>query len=106
MDGAADQVVRAELARLQEEARVSIRRGVVLIAVVPLVLIASVIAALMLGGFGAFLSILLAATYMLIGSIAGMASIAGGVAEHRRSARKLRELDAMRQLPEARVVVR
>lgn len=106
MDGAGDQLVRTELVRLQEEARVSIRRGVVLIAVVPVVLIASAIAATVVGGFGAFLSLLAAATYMLIGSIAGMASIAGGVAEHRRSARKLRELDARRQLPPARLVVR
>jgi uncharacterized membrane protein HdeD (DUF308 family) len=103
---AGDHVVRAELVRTQLEARTTIHRGVALIAAVPLVLIAGILAALALGGFSAFMSILLAGTYMLIGGIAGIASIAAGLAEHRRSARQLRELDAARQLPAARIVIR
>ena len=101
-----EQLVRAELVRTQQEARTTIHRGVALIAAVPLVVIAGVIAALALGGFPAFMSILLAGTYMLIGGIAGVASIAAGFAEHRRTTRQLRDLDATRQLPEARLILR
>jgi phosphate/sulfate permease len=106
MDASSEHLVRAELVRMREEARYVIHRGVALIAVVPLVLIAAVIAAFALGGFGAFMSILLAATYLLVGSIAGIGMIVGGVTDHRRCTRQLRELEAVHQLPEARVIVR
>ncbi len=106
MDPAREQTVRAELVRTQREARLAIHRGVALIAVVALVLIGAVIAAFALGGFGGFLAILLAATYLLVGSIAGVAGIVGGLSDHRRCARQLREIDAVYQLPEARVVRR
>ena len=106
MDEAVEQVIRAELVRTQDDARKSIYRGAALIGVIPVVLVASVVAAFAIGGFGAFLAILLAATYMLIGSIAGVASIIGGFSEHRRSTRKLRELDEGRQLPTARLLLR
>ena len=82
MDEAVEQVIRAELVRTQDEARRSVYRGVALIGIVPIVLIASVLFAFVLGGFGALLSILIAAAYMLIGGIAGTASIIGGVADH------------------------
>lgn len=106
MDASTDHLVRAELVRMREEARSSIHRGVALIAVAPLVLFAGVLAAFALGGFAAFMAILLAATYLLIGSIAGISMIVGGVADHRRFARQLRELEAVYQLPQARVIVR
>lgn len=96
--------MRAELARTRGEARVSIYRGVAMIAVVPLVVIGAAIAAFALGGFGAFLAFLVAASYTLVGSIAGIASILGGIADHRRCSRELRGLDELRRLPEARLL--
>jgi hypothetical protein len=106
MDASSEPVGRAELVRTRDEARTEIHRGVALIAAVPLVLIAAVVGAFALGGFGAFMAILLAATYLLVGSIAGIGMIVGGVVDHRRYTRQLRELEAVHQLPEARVVVR
>ena len=84
----------------------TINRGVALIGLVPVVLVGAVVAALGLGAFGAFISLLMAAAYTLVGGIAGLASIAGGIADYRRSGRELRALDATHQLPEARVVRR
>ena len=104
MDAAAEEVVRAELVRSQDEARMSISRGVAMIGIVPLVVIGAVIAGFALGGFGAFLAFLVAAAYTLVGSIAGIASIVGGIADHRRCARELRSLDDIRKLPEARLL--
>jgi hypothetical protein len=104
MDAAAEEVIRAELERTRGEARLSIYRGIAMIAVVPLVVIGAAIAAFALGGFGAFLAFLIAASYTLIGSVAGLASILGGIADHRRCARELRGLDEMRRLPEARLL--
>jgi hypothetical protein len=106
MDEAAEQVVRAALVRTRQEARLSIHRGVALIAVIPIVLIAALVVAFAVGGLGAFLSILLAGIYMLVGGIGGVAFIVGGLADHRRSTRELRGIDERRQLPAARVVVR
>ena len=106
MDEGAEQVVRAALVRTQQEARLSIHRGVALIAVIPLVLITALIVAFAVGGLGAFLSVLLAATYMLVGGIGGVAAIVGGLADHRRAARELRGLDELHKLPEARIVLR
>lgn len=106
MDAAAERVLRAELVRGQEQARVTISRGVALIAVAPLVLFAAIVAGLALGGAGALMAGIIAATYLLVGSIAGMASIAAGLSEHRRCARELRVLDARYQLPRARLLLR
>ena len=106
MDTAGEQVVRTELIRVQQDARQAIHRGVALIAVVPVMLVGAVMAALLIGGFAGFMAVLVAIAYMFVGSIAGVAWIIGGVADHRRAARELRGIDDLRKLPEARIVQR
>lgn len=98
--------LRAELVRNRQDARATIHRGVTLIGLVPVVLVGAVVAALGLGAFGAFASLLIAAAYTLVGGIAGLASIAGGIADYRRSGRDLEALDATHQLPAARLLKR
>ena len=92
--------------RAQNDARVTIHRGVVLIALIPAITIASVVAAFVIGPIGALMAILFAVAYALVGGIGGIASIAAGLTDHRRATRELRAIDAPRQLPVARVVHR
>ena len=99
--------LRAELVSAQQDARGSIHRGVIMLALVPLVLLGAVGIAIGLGSTTAtVLAILGAATYTLIGSIGGLAMLTSGAFEHRRLTKELRAIDAPRQLPAARVVVR
>ncbi len=99
--------LRAELVRAQQDARSTIHRGVLLIALVPLVLLGAVCIGIGLGSTAAtVLAILGAATYTLIGSIGGLAALTAGAFEHRRITKELRAIDAPRQLPAARVIMR
>jgi hypothetical protein len=101
------ELVRVELVRRHETARGSIRRGVVLIALVPLALVCGVLGALISPpGVAPVLALLGALAYTVIASIVGIAKLARGTIDYRRAGQQLRELDAQRQLPEARVVVR
>jgi hypothetical protein len=99
-------VVRAELSRQQDDARTRINRGIVLVAVVPLVILISVFAAVQLGGLGMLVSLLSAVAYTLIGTIGGVAMIASGAVDHRRIGKQLDDYVNVRQLPAARVVIR
>jgi hypothetical protein len=99
-------VVREELERQREDARAKINRGIVMIAVVPLVILIAVIAAIQLGGLGLLVSLLSAVAYTLIGTVGGVAMIASGAVEHRRAGKQLDDYVNVRQLPEARVVIR
>jgi len=102
-----DLIVRAELARQQEAARVTINRGIVVLAMVPLVLLAAAFAAIAINSATAvLLAILGAGAYVFVGAIGGIALITSGAIEHRRIAKQLRAIDEPRQLPAARLVVR
>jgi hypothetical protein len=97
-------IVRRELERQQDDARVTIRRGIVLIGLVPLVLAVAIFSAFSLGGMAALMALLCGGAYMLIGTIAGLATLTGGLVDHRRVTRELCDYDRARQLPVARVV--
>lgn len=102
-----DLVVRAELERQQQDARGTINRGVILLALVPLVILGALGVAVGIGSVtAAVLALLGAATYALIGSIGGLAMIASGAVDHRRISKLLRDIDEPRQLPAARIVIR
>ena len=100
-------IMRAELVRQQQEARGTINRGIVMIALVPLVILGAIGVAIGIGSVtAAVLALLGAGTYALIGSIGGLAMLASGAVEHRRVGKMLRDIDEPRQLPAARVVLR
>jgi hypothetical protein len=100
-------IVRAELSRQQDEASKKVTRGVVLIAVVPLVILAAVLlASVFEGAFGLVVPLLSAVAYTLIGTVGGVAMIAAGAVESRRIGKQLDDYDNVRQLPAARVVIR
>lgn len=102
-----DLIVRAELVRQQEDARVTINRGIVLVAMVPLVILGAIFAAISVGSAtAAVVAVLGAGAYAFVGAIGGIAMMTSGAVEHRRIARQLREIDEPRQLPAARLVVR
>lgn len=99
--------VRSELVRQQQDARATINRGVMMLAMVPLTILGAIVLALTVHSVTAtVIAFLGAATYALIGSIGGLALMTSGAVDHRRMGKQLRELDAPRQLPAARVVVR
>jgi hypothetical protein len=101
------ELVRAELVRQHAAACRTLRRGVVLIALVPVALVSGLLGALIFPpGAGPVLALLGALAYTAVGSIAGFAKLAGGTVEYRRAGKQLREHDRVRQLPQARVVVR
>jgi hypothetical protein len=101
------QTVRAELARQADEARKKINRGVIMIAVVPLVIIVALTMASLFGGvLGLVVPLLSAVAYTLIGTVGGVAMIAAGVVDQRRAGKQLDDYDNVRQLPAARVVIR
>lgn len=96
--------LRADLLRTSEVGRKTWQRGVVLIALVPAVLSGAVIALFGIGGLLGALALIFAGLYTFVGGITGLALFAGGVAEHRHSTKQLKALDALYQLPAARVV--
>jgi hypothetical protein len=99
--------VRGELVRQQQDARATIHRGVVMLAMVPLTILGAIVLALTVHSVTAtVLAFLGTAAYALIGSIGGLAMMTSGAVDHRRIGKQLRDLDAPRQLPTARVVVR
>lgn len=98
--------VQAELEVQLEGARRKINRGIVVIALVPLVIAMALVCALALGDVGILVSIVFGLGYTLIGTVAGVAMIAGGAVEHRRISKELRDVDPAHLLPAARVVVR
>ena len=104
MDEAAEQVVRAELERNRIGSRILIRRGLVLLATVPVVVLAAILAAFALGGSFAFAAMAIGGIYALGAGIIGMSSVADGIAHHRRCTAELRGLETARQLPEARLL--
>lgn len=98
--------VQAELEVQLEGARRKINRGIVVVALVPLVIAMALVCALALGDVGILVSVVFGLGYTLIGTVAGAAMIAGGAVEHRRISKELREVDPAHLLPAARVVVR
>jgi hypothetical protein len=100
------EVVRAELARQKDEARTKINRGIVLIAVVPLVILVAVFGAIVFGEIGLLIALVSAVAYTLVGTLGGFVMIAAGAAEHRRIGKQLEDYENVRQLPAARVVIR
>lgn len=80
------------------------QRGLFLVALVPLLLSGAVIALFGLGGLYGALAVIFAGLYAFVGGLAGVGMLAGGVAGHRHSAKQLKALDALYQLPAARVV--
>ncbi len=98
--------VQAELATQLEATRRRINRGIVVVALVPLVLAMALVIALALGDIGILVGVVFGVGYTLIGTVAGIAMIAGGAVEHRRISKQLREVDPANLLPAARVVVR
>jgi len=101
-----DRVTRNRLVRAQDDARVTIHRGVMLIALIPIILIAAVLAAFAIGPLAAVMAFIVAAAYGLVGGVGGLAAIAAGMTDHRKATRELRAFDAPRQLPQARLVQR
>jgi hypothetical protein len=101
-----DRATRNRLVRAQDDARGTIHRGVMLIALIPIMLLAAVLAAVVIGPLGAVMAFIIAAAYALVGSIGGIAAIAAGVTDHRKATKELRAFDAPRQLPMARLVQR
>jgi hypothetical protein len=103
---AREQVTRNRLVRAQDNARGTIHRGVLLIAMIPILGVAALLAAFVIGPFGAVMAFIIAVAYGLVGGIGGLAAIAAGLTDHRKATRELRAFDAPRQLPVARVVHR
>jgi hypothetical protein len=102
-----EQLVRQELGKQQESARVTLNRGIVLLALVPLVIILAVVGALLIETLGAvMLAVCGGALYCLVAGIGGIAMITSGAVELRRVNRELEALDEPYRLPAARVVVR
>jgi hypothetical protein len=77
-----------------------------LIALIPIMLLAAILAAIVIGPLGAVMAFIIAAAYALVGSIGGIAAIAAGMTDHRKATKELRAFDAPRQLPMARLVQR
>ena len=93
--------------RQQLDARSTISRGIVLLALVPLVILVAIGLAVGIGSVtAAVLALLGAATYALVGSIGGLAMMTSGAVESRRITKMLRDIDDPRRLPAARVIVR
>jgi hypothetical protein len=102
-----EEIVRAELLRQKDDARSTIYRGLALIGLVPLVIAAAIIAAFaLMSSVYALLVLLVGAAYTLIGGVAGIATMIAGGFEYRRIGKQLHDYDHVRQLPEARLVVR
>jgi hypothetical protein len=99
-------IVRSELVRQQKDARSTIYRGVLLIAMVPVVVVVAVITALFLGGVPSVIAILAGAVYALIGGVAGVGTIIAGGLEYRRLGKQVHDYDHVRHLPEARLIER
>lgn len=102
----AERIRRGKLVRARKDARRTIDRGVVLLALVPVVIAIVLVVVLAFGVGSSFSLLLLAGAYTLIGTIGGIAMVASGGAESRRLGRELRAIDERRQLPAARVVKR
>ena len=101
MDESVELSLRTEALRQKSAAGKSINRGVAMILFVPIIVVASsVLTAL----FDSLAPVLFGAFYTIVGGIAGIVTLAFGIAKQRLAARELRELDATRQLPMARVV--
>ena len=98
--------LRADLVRTRERAGTTCQRGILLVALIPLILGASVIAAFLLGPVAGLLLFLLAGIYTLVGGLAGMGLFVVGIVDRRHSTQELKALDALRMLPAARVVRR
>lgn len=99
-------IVRAELLRQHRDSRGTIKRGVILIALVVPILMGTVMVGLTVGGIAGGLAIVGGVLYTLLGSIGGMVTIASGLVEHRRTRKELYDYDHVRQLPAARLVLR
>ncbi len=95
---------RAELVRLQRDARTAIRRGGGLVAFVPVVLGAATWCVLSLGPILGAVTGVFAMLYTFVGGLAGIFMFGEGVSDLRRSRRALAVLAERHQLPEARVV--
>jgi len=103
---AAERSKRDKLVRAQKDARQTIDRGVLLLALVPVVAAIVIVFVLAFGVSSTFFLLLLAGAYTLVGGIGGIALIASGGTQSRRLGRELRAIDERRQLPAARVVKR
>ena len=106
MDEAAVATVRAELVRARDDARRRVRRGAMLLALVPCILAVGVAAAIVLGGHVAFGALAIAGVYAIGGGFAGLSAVTDGFSEQRKLTRQLRDIDEVRGLPEARLVIR
>jgi hypothetical protein len=102
----ADRIKRGKLVRAQKDARQTFDRGVLLLALVPVIATIVLVFVLAFGASSTFFLMLLAGAYALVGGIGGIAMIASGGTQSRRLGRQLRAIDERRQLPAARVVKR
>jgi hypothetical protein len=100
-----DRRTRTRLVRARDDARGTIRRGITLVGLIPVVCVVAALTALVFGPVGVF-ALMVAAAYAFVGGIGGLATIAAGVTGHRKATRELRAFDAPRQLPMARLVQR
>lgn len=98
--------MRLKLLRAQADARHSIDRGVVMLAMVPIAVVGGLFAALILGIIGGLVAVVLALAYAMIGGIGGIAMIVTGTMAFRHTRRELAKLGEPLQLPAARVIIR
>lgn len=83
------------------------RRGVVALGLVPIIaFVATGVAVAAYGSYVMAIAVLAGGLYTMFGSLYGLAMLTAGGVEHQRAAKMLRDHDARRQLPAARVVVR
>jgi predicted Co/Zn/Cd cation transporter (cation efflux family) len=106
-DGMGELELRDELTRQQELARRTINRGIVTLAVIPIVLVAALAFVSAIDTLGGLLvSLALAGLYTLISGLVGLGMITSGGVTLRRLNKELRAIDEPHQLPVARVVDR
>ncbi len=101
MDETVELVLRDKVTLRKAEAAKTINRGVALILFIPIVIAAAVALTAL---FDTLWPLLIGALYTIVGALVGGMVLALGIAKHRGATRELREIDAIHQLPVARVV--
>ncbi len=98
-----EDVVRLEIVRSDRQAVRKLRRGLALAALTPAVMSVAVLALL---AFESLAPLVVGLLYVAVGGIGGVSFAISGALDHRAAMRALREYDARRQLPVARLVER